>query len=264
MADAPDIPEALAKPVGPLPLGVWLLAVGGGLAVAVFVRRGAQNDAAEAEAELAEDDPSMPSFRAGTGNGVDSTWPGAGNLYTQPSNPTSTAPGATDGTEPKPTTNEAWHALAIRRLLAKGYSPLLVDSALRDYLAGEQLSRAEQAVIAEALVIVGAPPVAPPPPLPGGPAVPEIPTTPERPDRTPPQRPSPRPNPPRRRAPERPVSYTVAKGDTLASIARRHKVTTTALYAKNRAGIEAAAKRYGRASSSSGKWIYPGTRLVIP
>ena len=36
------------------------------------------------------------------------------------------------------------------------------------------------------------------------------------------------------------------------------------IYELNRDTIEAAAKKYGRSSSSNGWWIYPGTVLQLP
>ena len=36
------------------------------------------------------------------------------------------------------------------------------------------------------------------------------------------------------------------------------------IYELNRDTIEAAAKKYGRSSSSNGWWIYPGTMLQLP
>lgn len=61
-------------------------------------------------------------------------------------------------------------------------------------------------------------------------------------------------------------TYTIVSGDTLWGIAKRtlgsgEKWKT--LYDLNRDVIEAAAKKYGKASSSTGHWIYPGTVLKI-
>ena len=36
------------------------------------------------------------------------------------------------------------------------------------------------------------------------------------------------------------------------------------IYELNKDTIEAAAKKYGRSSSSNGWWIYPGTVLQLP
>lgn len=61
--------------------------------------------------------------------------------------------------------------------------------------------------------------------------------------------------------------YTVKQGDCLWTIARRFYGNSTQwqkIYTANKATIEATAKKYGRASSSNGWWIYPGEVLNIP
>ena len=63
------------------------------------------------------------------------------------------------------------------------------------------------------------------------------------------------------------TSYTVKSGDTLWNIAKKYLGSGAqwkTIYDANKATIEAAAKKMGRASSSNGHWIYPGTVLVIP
>lgn len=62
-------------------------------------------------------------------------------------------------------------------------------------------------------------------------------------------------------------TYTVKSGDTLWDIARVKLGNSTkwqSIYNLNKAAIEAAAKKYGRSSSSNGWWIYPGTVLKLP
>lgn len=61
-------------------------------------------------------------------------------------------------------------------------------------------------------------------------------------------------------------SYTVKKGDTLKSIAKKELGSTSKaseIYSKNKNTIEKAAKKNGRSSSSKGFYIYPGTKLKI-
>jgi len=61
--------------------------------------------------------------------------------------------------------------------------------------------------------------------------------------------------------------YTIRSGDTLWAISIRYYVNPlkwSTIYAANKTVIEAAARAHGRASSSGGHWIYPGSVLVIP
>ena len=63
------------------------------------------------------------------------------------------------------------------------------------------------------------------------------------------------------------TSYTVKRGDTLWNIAKKYLGSGAkwkTIYDANKSTIEAAASKMGRASSSNGHWIYPGTVLVIP
>lgn len=62
-------------------------------------------------------------------------------------------------------------------------------------------------------------------------------------------------------------SYTIVSGDTLWGIAKRKLGSGEkwpSIYDLNKDTIEAAAKKNGLASSSSGHWIYPGTAIKIP
>ena len=62
-------------------------------------------------------------------------------------------------------------------------------------------------------------------------------------------------------------SYTVKSGDTLWAIAKSkygNATLYTKIYNANSGTIESAAKAHGKASSSNGHWIYPGTVLTIP
>lgn len=62
-------------------------------------------------------------------------------------------------------------------------------------------------------------------------------------------------------------SYTIQAGDTLWDVARVSlgKASRSGeVYELNKEVIEASAKKMGRASSSKGHWIYPGTVLNLP
>jgi nucleoid-associated protein YgaU len=69
----------------------------------------------------------------------------------------------------------------------------------------------------------------------------------------------------------KPKNYTVKKGDTLRSIAKKYYGSGSKhskIYKANKAVIEKTAKKKGKKSSSNkgvkGYWIFPGTKLVIP
>lgn len=62
-------------------------------------------------------------------------------------------------------------------------------------------------------------------------------------------------------------TYTVVKGDNLWSIAKKqlgNGSRSAEIYNLNKDIIEQTAKKYGRASSSNGWWIYPDTVLQLP
>lgn len=63
------------------------------------------------------------------------------------------------------------------------------------------------------------------------------------------------------------VTYTVKSGDSLWAIARTKLGRGSRypeIYNLNKDVIESTAKKYGKASSSNGWWIYPGTVLKLP
>lgn len=62
-------------------------------------------------------------------------------------------------------------------------------------------------------------------------------------------------------------TYTVKSGDSLWNIAKKQYGNGTywkQIYEANKKTIEDTAKRRGKASSSNGTWIYPGTVLTLP
>lgn len=62
-------------------------------------------------------------------------------------------------------------------------------------------------------------------------------------------------------------SHTIKKGDTLWAIAQKYLGSGARwkeIYNANKSVIEATAKKYGKSSSDTGHWIYPGVKITIP
>lgn len=161
------MPVDLGREIGPLPLGAWIAVVAGGLGIA-FYSRSQQTTVIDVPVE--------------SGNGVPGVGEGTGWIAVPP--PTSAPPGA-----PEPATNDEWGRLAISRMIAIGYDPAAVDTAVRKYLGADALNAQEYAIIREALRLLGSPPI----PLPAPPPAPVIPGPTPTPTPTPPPAPSPVP-----------------------------------------------------------------------
>lgn len=191
----------LKQQVGPLPLGAWIVVVGGGLGIALYTRR------APAAAPTIVEDTGNP---AGVGTGPG--WIAVPPPSTAPAGPAN------------PTTNEEWGRLAINWLIAQGYDPAVSDSAIRKYLETQSLSNQEYSLLQAALRQFGSPPI----PLPTPPAGPVIPG-PVKQDPTPVQPPpvvqQPSPPPPVQAPPQ--LRYHVVtpwptQTSTLYGIAKRY------------------------------------------
>jgi LysM repeat protein len=62
-------------------------------------------------------------------------------------------------------------------------------------------------------------------------------------------------------------TYTIKNGDTLWSISKKYYGTGSkwkTIYTANKSTIENVAKKHGKKSSSTGHWIWAGTKLTIP
>lgn len=155
-----DITESLSKKVGPMPLGAWMLAIGGGLGIAVYMRRHAA---------------AAPAAPAGTDT---STWNQGGNTATDPGAGNLGAGGTTITGPTRPTTNDEWLTLAVDNLTAGGKaSGSIVNFALSTWLSGASINEQQRAIVDMAIRALGNPPI-PPPPSPNAP--PPKPTVPPR------------------------------------------------------------------------------------
>lgn len=146
-APAPDAPaggggggNALTRKVGPLPLWGWLGVVGA--TAYVVIKRRKSTTAATPDQVTYAQQAQIPTVGNAAGAGA--------------------SPIVTGGAA-APTTNDAWRSLAVTTLVAKGYSPLAVDTAMARYLGGIPLDSSQRALIDIALATVGTPPNPPPP-----------------------------------------------------------------------------------------------------
>ena len=66
---------------------------------------------------------------------------------------------------------------------------------------------------------------------------------------------------------KKPVAYTIKDTDTLVGLAKKYfqdEKMWTVIYAYNKEAIENVAKAHGYQSSSTGHWIFEGTKITIP
>lgn len=187
--------SSAGKSVKQMPPWVWIVAVGAGLLLAYMMSKKSTGTP-----KPVEPDNTGPKGA-----------PPTGVVEQPPTTPT------------KATTNTQWYQLAFTYLLAKNFPADLIDSALRDYLAGKQLNAQENAIIKEALIGVGPPPEPLPPA--GGPPPEQPPPDQPPPDNGPTgdlppiQEPPPEENPPPQEPPGPPFPqgtiWVVDPGDTL-------------------------------------------------
>lgn len=176
-----NIPDSLSHKVGPLPAGAWILAIGGGLGVAVIIRRrhgGGDPDAATAAQEAAAD-ASVASADAGAGGetigtgGAAVSTPGGGTptIVTYPIYTNSPPPKTTTTPPPKPTirptTNAAWRKRVHDELVHRGYRSGLIMVALERYFGHKNLTQPQRHIIDEGITRIGPPPHPPKPNKPG-------------------------------------------------------------------------------------------------
>lgn len=231
----------LGKMIGPLPLGAWIGAVGGGLALLMYNRSHAS--AAPPVATSPDDAPESLNGEPGVGTG--------GWTYMPPQAPTGTDTGSV---ETEPDTNEAWGRRAVNGLIALGYPPAVSDAAIRKYLEGARLGAQEYTLVTIALGKYGAPPMILPAPMFGPPTLPKVTVgTAGKPVAV---------------ARKPPVSkphvrhYIVRPGDTLSKIGKKYRVSWQSIYNANRKGKRRADGTPGMIVNANR--ISIGWKLVIP
>ena len=222
----------LGRMYGPLPLGAWLAAVGGGLGLMLYTRRQAASNAPVNPDAAPQDIGTTP----GVGVGGSGQW----TSLNPPAN------GSADtGTAPQ--TNDEWALQTIAKMIGSGYSPIKVNSGITKFLGQQTLDAQEEAIVSEALRRFGSPPI--PVPGPYGPGA----------VGTPPQS-------ARWPIPKAPFfQYTVQSGDTLSNIASHYGTTQKNLYFYNAVALDRRARLTGNKNDSrGGMYIYAGTPLTIP
>lgn len=136
--------DALKKKIGPLPLWGWLLALVGGILLAVVIKRALGSGSSEPE-PAAPADPYADGDQAPTGSiGL----------------PNAAVPGSP---APAPITdNVSWRAKALQYLIGQGTSPSVADRTLAKYMEGRRLTVDQDRLIGMALAALGLPPDPPP------------------------------------------------------------------------------------------------------
>jgi hypothetical protein len=144
--------------VGPVPL----VALGGGIVVGLYLLHRSRSATAEPapaadEAAGLADSTLSPAWQGNQGN---PSYLVVGNGAAGGS---STA--ASNSGSPEPADNLAWQRRAEIDLIALGYDPITVESALSQYLQGQALTQQQGAIVNLALAKYGPPPNPPPAPI---------------------------------------------------------------------------------------------------
>jgi hypothetical protein len=133
----------LGKKIGPLPLGVWLLAIAGGLGLSFYMqRRSAEGEVTDEEVPYGDSFDPQPFPNAGGGIAF----------------PDYAQPGPIAPTNPRPVTNDEWLMLGVEFLVSNGTNGLTAQNALSKYLEGKPLNETEKALVSRIIRAFGSPP----------------------------------------------------------------------------------------------------------
>jgi hypothetical protein len=178
---AAGIKGGLGKKLGPMPVGGWLLAVGGGVLVAYYFRsrsgNGGGTDTTDTTATDAADLPDATGWDQADPGGTNQ---GAGNLYDPTTNdPSSNTTGDTGSTSGgasggggggsdagpsqahlarQATTNAAWAKHAVKAMQPFGFAPDHTAATLAAFLAGDKLTQGQTVTLAATESRCGPPP----------------------------------------------------------------------------------------------------------
>ena len=210
--------ESLKTRVGPLPIWLWGLLLGGAVVAYMYVRQSQTNTAA-----------------AATGTGSTSALNALGAANPQDPLTSSGNYGMMGATSTTGTpTNQSWQAAGIANANTWGISDIGMQSALQNYLAGMPLNSAEQNAVNKVLGTVGPPPEGVSGLVNGGTSILNPPTpvqTTTAPKAT--GTPKAAPKPVTKTAAPKPVNYTARWGDTLSGIAASNHTTVSNLMKLN-------------------------------
>lgn len=155
-----NVPEVLTRKVGPLPVGGWIIALAGGIGVAVVIRRQASDSGAFAEGYEQGEQAGYDSVSGDDDFGLGGntyTNPGAGNLSGTLPAPAPVTPAPTKPLPPI-TTNAQWRNRALSVLTRRGYKRAVATTSLRKWFARKELLEHQRHVINEAITVIGWPP----------------------------------------------------------------------------------------------------------
>lgn len=137
--------ETLSKKLGPLPLGVWLLAVAGGLGLSFYMqRKTGEEELTEEEEDGFLDYSELPYSPPNFGGAV--TLPDYGTV------------GPVQPRQQTPETNDQWLQFGVEWLISTGTNALAAQNGLSKYLEGKSLTVAEQAMVSRVIRAFGSPP----------------------------------------------------------------------------------------------------------
>ncbi len=152
------MPEWYEKEIGPLPLGVWVGVVAVGAGASILINRKSKTASPTSTAPGGGDAGATGNLDGALGAGPAGV--NLGGIVALPGGvPAGQVVYSGSGSNQTPITdNVSWLRSAENQLIAKGYDPVLVDSALRAYLNGQTPTTAQSAIVSLALQLVGAPP----------------------------------------------------------------------------------------------------------
>jgi hypothetical protein len=178
--EKPSSKKFYEEQIGPLPVWAWIGVVGAGLIATIMKRRKAASSASPAAISTATGTagslPNTAVFDPTTGFYHDQStgvyYDANGNVVTPSSS--GGGPGYYGGggggsltgpITPVYTDNVSWQRAAESALIAKGYDPSAVHTALSNYVNGNAEDQQGNAIVSQALLAVGPPPQAVPPPM---------------------------------------------------------------------------------------------------